>query len=123
MHDAEQRAARVDELQEQLGAAAAREGERDRIEAERIASEALIDPSDLWRERPNVQAFYDESFAMIVPDKVREATAAIVAARPHLAKPRAERPPSDRPLEGLRSGARAPEETKPITWSTALRGV
>jgi hypothetical protein len=122
LHDAEQRAAQVDELQEQLGAAAAREGARDKAEAERIAAESLIDPTDLWAQSADVQRFYDDEFASIVPDKVREATAAIVKAKPHLARPQTAPPPSNRPIEGLRSGARPAEETKPITWASALHG-
>lgn len=89
-------------------------------EVERIASEHLIDPTDVWRQQPDLQSYYDEEFQQIVPDKVREATAAIIQSKPHLARP--QRPPTDQPVEGLKPGASPETKPKPVTWSSALRG-
>ena len=57
--------ARLHAAEEQLGAAAARETARDKAEVERIASEHLVDPTDVWRQQPDLQSYYDEEFAQI----------------------------------------------------------
>ena len=113
---------RLHEAEETIGAAAAREMARDRAEVERLAAEHLVDAQDIWRQEPDIQAYYDGEFQQIVGDKVREAAQAIIARSPHLARPNTAPPPSDRPIEGLRPGARAEEKQQPVTWSSALRG-
>ena len=113
---------RMHEYEETLGAAAARETARDRAEVERIASEHLVEAADIWRAQPDIQAFYDDEFHQITRDRVVETAKALVAEKPHLARPNTAPPPSDRPIEGLRPGARAEEKPQPVTWSSALRG-
>ena len=94
-----------------------------RREVEHAAASVLYDPSDVWRVDPDVQqSFYDEQFGEVVGDKVREAAAALAASKPHLAKPPTAPPPSDRPIEGLRAGARVEEKPVAPTWHSALHG-
>lgn len=104
----------------ELESAATRIAALERAEVERIASADLIDGSDIWSVRPDLQEYYDAEFKQIQPDRVREATAALIAQKPHLAK-QVPPPPTQQPIESLRSGARPAEEPKPITWSSALR--
>ena len=106
----------------ELEGAATRLTALEHAEVERIAAQDLIDPSDLWSARPDLQSFYDAEFGQIVPDKVREATQALIAAKPHLAKPNTAAPPSQQPLEGLRPGASPNLQQPTPTWSSALRG-
>ena len=114
--------ARMHELEEQLGAAAARETARDRAEVERIAGEHLVDPGDIWRAQPDLTAYYDGEFHEITRDRVIETAMALAREKPHLARPQAAPPPTDRPLEGLRSGAAPEVKEQPISWSSALHG-
>ena len=96
-----------------------------RRDAERVAAETLVDPQDLWlhTDAETQQSFVDEEFGAIAADNVVAAAKRVIAQRPHLAKPQAIRPPTDRPLESLRSGAMPAEEKKPTpSWHTALRG-
>jgi hypothetical protein len=113
---------RLKDSEEQLGAAA-REAAHQRVVVEAAAKAAgLIDGSDIWSAHPDPSEFIDEQFADIVPDRVAEATKALITAKPYLARPVGV-PPTDRPLEGLGAGARAPEDAKPApTWHSALRG-
>ncbi len=48
-------------------------------------------------------------------ETVVEAAKRLAAQRPHLAKPTADRPPSDRPIERLRPGASPETKPKPIS--------
>jgi hypothetical protein len=110
---------------EEIGRLSAQLLAHQRADAERIASEQLLDGTDLWRHasEETQQQFVDEQFAEVIPDAVRDAAAAIVEARPHLGRPATAPPPTDRPVEGLRSGALP--ETKPPsapTWAGAIRG-
>ena len=98
--------------------------EQQRAEVERIAGQVLIDPADVWRVNSDTsQAFIDAEFHKVSGDNVVEAAKALAASKPHLAKPPAGPPPSDRPIEGLRPGA-TPSDAKPVqpTWASALRG-
>lgn len=110
------------ELEEQLEGAAARETAHQRAMVEHAAAAAgMIDPSDFLAVHPDPSEFADE-FHNVVGDRVAEAAAALIASKPHLGRP-VGAPPTDRPLEGLRPGARAPEDKKPApSWATALRG-
>ena len=104
----------------QLEGAAARLAALEHAEVERIAAEQLHDGADIWRVPAEAQQdWYDEEFNQLQPDKVREAVEALIAVKPHLAKP--QRPPTNRPIESLHGGARAPEDRQPVTWSSALR--
>lgn len=107
----------------ELEGAATRLSALEHAEVERIAAQDLIDGSDVWTAQPDLTAFYDEEFKQVVPDRVREATQALIASKPHLARPNTTPPPSKQPLEGLRPGA-TPNEPKPKahSWSSALRG-
>lgn len=113
---------RLREAEEEVGAAAAVVGAMQLAEVKRIAGEHLIDPDDLLTHQPDIQAYYDEEFKQIVPDRVREATQALIAARPHLGKPNTSRPPSDRPIESLRGGASPQDKPAAPSWFTAIRG-
>jgi hypothetical protein len=105
--------ARLHEAEEQLGAAAAVLSAYQLNEVRRIAGETLVDPDDLITRQPDMSAYIDEQFAGLVnADRVTEQAKALIAQRPHLAKPSAGPPPTDRPIEGLRSGTR-PEEPPP----------
>jgi hypothetical protein len=111
------------EAQENYGSAAARLAAAQRREAERIAGEVLHEGSDLWRVDPELQQeFYDEEFGEVTRDRVVEAAKALAADKPHLGRPPAGPPPTDRPLEGLRGGARPEEPTPAPSWASALRG-
>jgi len=92
-------------------------------EVEREASAVLVDPEDIWRtDEATQQQFVDSQFHEVIGDRVREAAEAIIASKPHLAKPNTSAPPSDRPLEGLRSGAAPEGKPKSPTWASAIRG-
>ena len=90
---------------------------------ERAASTVLIDPEDIYRYTDEeTRAQFNDEFGAITADKVVETAKALAAERPHLGKPPTARPPSDRPVEGLRAGA-SPEPEKPAatSWASALR--
>jgi hypothetical protein len=91
-------------------------------EVKRIAAEVLVDPSDLWRAGVDMTTFVDDEFKSIVADRVVETAKALAAEKPHLAKPPTAPPPSNRPIESLRSGARPEEKPPAPTWATAIRG-
>ena len=113
---------RLHESEEQIGAAAAREAARDRAEVERIAAEHLIDATDIWRAQPDLAAYYDSEFHEITKDRVVETAKALAAEKPHLAKPNTAPPPTDRPIEGLRTGSAPEPKQESFSWSSALRG-
>jgi hypothetical protein len=117
LHEAES-AAKVD-----VDALTARLAALERAEVERLAAQDLIDPADLWQTDVTAQSFYDDAFTQIVPDKVRDATAALIKSKPHLARPprQATPPPTDRPIESLRPGASPEPRRTEVTWSSALR--
>ncbi len=92
-------------------------------EVERQASALLIDPEDWRHTNAETQQTFNDEFGQIVGDRVVETAKRFAAQRPHLAKPNTAAPPSDRPLEGLRSGAMPSEEKpKPPSWASAIRG-
>ena len=88
-------------------------GDMRRAEVERLAGSELIDPADLWTAHPEVDGFLTDD-GTIDPAKVTEAAQAITTAKPHLSvdNKKPPRPPSDRPVEGLRPGA-SPGDTDP----------
>src|SRR5262245_28165283 len=119
-HTAEERA---HALEESYGEAAAIVTSMQRAEVERLASSVLHDPGDLLAHQPDLASYYDDEFKTITADKVVEAAKALAAQKPHLGKPPAvaPRPPTDRPIESLRSGAMPDaDKPKPITWSSVL---
>jgi len=89
---------------------------------ERLASEHLIDPTDLWSgNTPDAAAFLDENGA-IDPGKVTEAAQALTAAKPHLgAEKPVTTPPTQRPIESLRVAASYNDKPTTPTWSDAIR--
>ena len=92
-----------------------------RAEVERLAGSELIDPADLWTAHPEVDGFLTDD-GTIDAAKVTEAAQAITTAKPHLAaEKKTQRPPSDRPIESLRSGAMPDTQTTQPTWADALR--
>jgi hypothetical protein len=91
-------------------------------EIEREASALLADPQDIWRtDEATQQEFVDQQFGEVIPDAVRDAARLLIESKPHLAR-RATPPPSDRPVEGLRSGAAPETKPKPTSWAAAIRG-
>lgn len=113
---------RLHTAEDDLASAVTRLAAMEHAEVERIAGEHLVDASDIWRAQPDMQAYYDDEFKTIVGDKVVETAKALAAEKPHLARPQNAPPPTNRPIEGLRSGA-APEDKPPApSWYTALRG-
>jgi hypothetical protein len=96
--------------------------ERQLVEHE--VAEILADPADLWAhtDEETQQAWVDRQFGEVIPDAVRDSARAIVEARPHLAR-RATAPPTERPLEGLKSGAMpAGSQSKTPSWTAVIRG-
>lgn len=114
--------ARLREAEETIGAAAARATVHHKVAIEAAAAQAgFIDPTDFTLAHPDPSPFLDEQFQEIVGDRVKEAAETLLRAKPHLRRPVGP-PPSDRPVEGLRSGARAEETPKVTTWAQALHG-
>jgi hypothetical protein len=113
---------RLHDLESEHEGAVTRLAALEHAEVERHAAELLIDPQDIWREQPDLQAYYDEEFQQIVPDRVREAARAIIASRPHLTRPQNTPPPTQRPIEHLRPGARGTETARETSWPQFLRG-
>lgn len=112
---------RLRDSEEQVGIASARLAAHHKAVIEAAAKAAgLIDPSDFTVHHPDPGEFVDE-FADVVPDKVTAAAQALLEAKPYLGRPSGP-PPSQRPIESLRSGARPEEPTTAPSWSTALRG-
>jgi hypothetical protein len=93
-----------------------------RTEVERLAGAELIDPADLWNAHADVAEFLTDD-GTIDAGLVNEAAQAITAAKPHLAaEKKTSPPPSDRPVEGLRSGATPDTRPSPApTWAEAIR--
>ena len=107
--------------QSEQASALARIAEYEKREIEQAAAQVLIDPQDVMRyTSAEEQAAFNDEFGAIVADTVVEAAKRLAAQRPHLAK--TQRPPTDRPLEGLRGGASPEQQARPITWAQALRG-
>ncbi len=122
LHDTE---ARLRAVEDNRASDLARLAAAEKRDVEREAAQVLLDAEDLWRhtDEATQQAFVDEQFHEIIPDRVREAAAAIIAQRPHLAKPPAvTAPPTDRPLESLKPAARAVEPARETSWARLLRG-
>lgn len=88
---------------------------------EAAASAVLVDPTDLWVHTDEAtQRSFNDEFGSITADRVVEAAKKLAAERPHLAK--TQRPPSNQPIESLRSGAMPAEDKKPATWYGAIHG-
>jgi hypothetical protein len=113
---------RLRDSEEQIGAQAAREAAHQRAVVAAAATAAgLIDDEDLL-SRHDPSEFLDEQLADVMPHKVAAATKALLDEKPYLGRP-VGAPPTDRPIEGLRSGARAPEDKTPTpSWYSALHG-
>src|SRR6478672_869369 len=116
---------RANASEERYGEAAAIVSATQLAEIKRIVSESLHDPDDLLAHQPDMTAYVDEQFAsMVDADRVTEQAKELIRQRPHLGKlPTVTAPPTDRPIEGLRSGAMpAAEKPKPISWASAIHG-
>lgn len=99
--------------------AAAQLGAMHHAEAERIAADLLIDPTDLWSAGTD---FTDPETGEFDPNLVAEAARGLIADKPHLARPQSGPPPSNRPVEGLRGGATPATDPAPKpSWSSAIR--
>lgn len=92
-----------------------------RYEVERIAGTDLIDPADVWTANPDVGGFLADD-GTVDAQRVAEAAQSITSAKPHLAaEKKVAPPPSNRPVEGLRSGVRPDGQTSQPTWAGAIR--
>ena len=112
---------RLREVEEARESDLARIAAYEKAEVERAAATVLVDPEDIWRHiDAATQETFNDEVGSIVGDRVKEAAQAIVAQRPHLARP--QRPPTDQPNEGLRAGASPEPKKTEVTWSSALRG-
>ena len=61
-----------------------------------------------------MSAYVDDEFAgMVNADKVVEKVKQLIRDKPHLGKQLSSPPPTNRPIEGLRSGAAPPAEPRP----------
>jgi hypothetical protein len=98
---------RLRALEEEYGAASAVLSAMQLAEVKRVAAEVLHDPDDLLAHQPDMAQYFDDEFtSMISADKVTERAKELIAGKPHLAKPPTAPPPTDRPIESLRPGAR-----------------
>jgi hypothetical protein len=91
-------------------------------EVQRVAAEHLIDPSDIWTAPASLSDLLDE-YGVPDPAKVADAAKALADNKPHLAAAApVTKPPSERPIEGLRAGATPSDYTPPPqpTWSDAI---
>ena len=113
---------RVHAAETNLESAVTRLAAAEHAEVLRIAAEHLIDPTDIWSAQPDMRAFYDDEFGQITADKVVATAKELAAAKPHLARPAKSPPPTDRPIEGLRTGAAPEVKPKTPSWSSAIRG-
>ena len=86
---------RVHELEEQVGAQAARESAH-QLEAVEAAAKAarFIDPSDFLAVHPYPTPFLDEQFRTFSATASQEAARAVLEQKPHLAASRLHRPVS-----------------------------
>ena len=101
---------RLREVEEARESDLARIAAYEKAEVERAAATVLVDPEDIWRHiDAATQETFNDEFGSIVGDRVKEAAQAIVAQRPHLARP--QRPPTDQPIEGVARRCR-PEPKK-----------
>ena len=91
--------------------------ERAIIEAAAKAA-GFYDPDDFIALHPDASDLVDE-FGTVIGDKVADAARAVLEKKPYLG--RSLRPPSDRPIESLRS-TYEPEKKPTPTWAQALRG-
>jgi hypothetical protein len=105
-----------------LEAAASQLGAMRHAEIERLAAEHLKAPADVWQAQPDAAAFLDDEYGTVDPAKVAEVAQSLVTEKPHYAADkRVAPPPSDRPVESLRSGAIASGEkpTQP-SWRDVI---
>lgn len=119
-NEAKKLRARLREAESAASAAAAALEAMRRTEVQRLAAEHLIDGTDIWTAQTTVEELLSED-GTIDAGKVAETAAAITAAKPHLAAPNtAARPPTDRPIESLRSGASPDRPPQKPDWFSAL---
>jgi len=92
-----------------------------RADIERIASEHLADPADLWSVNPDSAELCDE-YGIVDADKVAEAAKGLIADKPHYAaeKP-VTAPPTDRPIENLRSAMPTRDPAPAPSWQQVIR--
>ena len=93
----------------------------DSTDIQRLAAETLLDPTDVWRQQPDMAALLDDEYQSVDPAKVTAAAQQLVTEKPHLARPQNAPPPTDRPIEGLRRGA-SPDVTRRHRHGRTLLG-
>lgn len=122
--EAQQLRQRLHEVETTEAGNAAKLAAYEKREIERAAAEVLVDPSDIWRLPAEAQQeWIDSEFGEVTASSVIESARALAADKPHLARPDTPPtpPPTDRPIEKLRTGASPPDEKKTPTWSSVLR--
>ena len=93
-----------------------------KAEVERLAATELRDARDLLDRHPNVAEFIDEH-GHVDAERVIGARE-IAADRPHYARDQVlTAPPTDRPVEGLRSGASPDRKIESPGWAGAIRPI
>ena len=92
-----------------------------RTEVERHAAEHLRDGTDIWQAQFDLAEFVNDD-GTIATDKITETALALAAEKPHYSAPPTGRPPSDRPVEGLRAGATPADYNGPTqpTWADVI---
>jgi hypothetical protein len=88
------------EAEQDMESAVSRLNAMQHAEVERIASQHLLDPGDIWRTGADVD--FSNELGELDAGKVAEAAQSLIADRPHLARPTIAPPPTNRPVEGLR---------------------
>lgn len=89
-------------------------------ELRRLVSDKLADPADLTVD---IASLLDDA-GQLDSEKVDAAVDTLLSEKPHFAKQpeRPTPPPSDRPIEGLKSGAAPDYRPTTPSWHSAIRG-
>ena len=113
--------ARAKGAEDQLTSLQARVESMQRDEITRIAGDYLRDGTDIFTGGASVADFLDDD-GDVDRDVVGASTAELVAERPHWAKGYAgDKPPTDRPIEGLKPGATPTGYTPPgLSWRDVI---
>jgi hypothetical protein len=86
-----------------------------RNEIQRLAADKLADPADVWRDGATVADILDDD-GNIDHDKVSGLVGGLVETHPHWAA--SVKTPT--PRNGLRSGASAASQPRPVSWAEAM---
>jgi hypothetical protein len=94
-----------------------------RAEIGRLAEQELRDQRDLFDRHSDISEFIDDD-GNINTEAVITAAKSIIEDRPHFGRDKTPiAPPSQRPVEALRSGAVPEPQVEPSTWASALKRI